>query len=65
MDSFDLLPLANLQFQGQVLERILYYMLVTLDVFQVLESYWYQQVIVFKFQFMFHLVFDVLVKLIN
>jgi hypothetical protein len=47
MDSFDLL-LTILQFhlihwlsQGQVLERILYYMLVVLHVFQVLEPYWY------------------------
>jgi hypothetical protein len=65
MDSFDLLPLANLQFQGQVFKRILYYMLVTFDVFQVLESYWYQQVIILTFQFMFRLIIDVLVKLIN
>jgi hypothetical protein len=40
-------------------------MLVMHDVFQVLESYWYQQVIILKFQFMFHLVIDVLVKLTN
>ncbi len=70
MDSFDLLSLTIFQFhlicwlfRGQVLERILYYMPTILDAFQVSESYWYQQVTTFLFQFMLHLVVDVLMEL--
>jgi len=70
MDSFDLLSLTILQFhlvhwffRGQVLERSLYYMPTILDAFQVLKPYWYQEVTTFLFQFMFHLVVDVLMEL--
>lgn len=70
MDSFDLLSLTILQFhlvhwffRGQVLERILYCLPTILDAFQVLEPYWYQQVTTFLFQFMLHLVVDVLMEL--
>jgi len=70
MDSFDLLQLTILQFhpihwlsQGQVLERILYYMPSILCVFQISEMYCYHQVTIFQFQFMLHLVVDVSVEL--
>jgi hypothetical protein len=70
MDSFDLLSLTILQFhlvhwffRGQVLERSLYYMPTILDAFQVLKPYWYQEVTTFLFQFMLHLVVDVLMEL--
>ncbi len=65
-----MLPLTILQFhpihwlsQGQVLERILYYMPAILYVFQISKMYCYQQVTTFQYQFMLHLVVDVLVEL--
>jgi hypothetical protein len=54
MESFDLEPLTILNFHlvclfswGEVLEWILYYILVILGAFQQSKAYWYQQVTTF------------------
>jgi len=70
MDLFDLLSLTILQFhsihwlfQGQVLERIVYYMLAIFDVFKYMSLIVINMLPLFNFNSCFHLVVDVLVEL--
>ena len=46
-----------------MLEHILYYMPTILDAFQVEDAYWYHQAITFQFEFMLHIVMDVVVEI--
>ena len=49
--------------RGQTMQKVLHYMPAFLDLFEENEAMWYHKLISFQFQFLLHLLVDVLVEL--